>query len=221
MNGPRAAGPGPVLVCFALKDEAKYFHPSKQSCEVKVLITGMGRKNTESSVRPVLASLKPRMVITSGFAGGLDPALTLSAIIFDEDADVGLTTQLEELGAKRAKFFCADRIAATAMEKKSLRESTGAGAVEMESAVIRELCARQKIPSATVRVVSDVASEDMPLDFNQLTTADMRMDFMKLTGKLVTNPGKIPSLMRFGKQTQAAARALGNVLTELLLDRRD
>ena len=185
-----------------------------------MLITGMGRKNTEASARPALTALRPRLVITSGFAGGLDPALPLSGIVFDEDADADLKRRLEKLGAKPVKFFCAERIAATAAEKKSLRESTGADAVEMESSVIRELCRQQNIPSATIRVISDTADEDMPLDFNQLATPDLRMDYLKLAGKILANPGKIPDLMRFGKQTAAAAKVLGRVLFELLLDRR-
>ncbi len=211
----------PVLVCFALKDEAKHFLPAKNRDDFKVLITGIGGKNTEATFRPALASAKPRLVVTCGYAGGLDPALPLSAIVFEADAEAGLTPRLLKLGARAVRFFCADRIATTAAEKKMLREATGADAVEMESAVIRQICREQKIPAATIRVISDVAGEDMPLDFNQLTTPDLRLDYFKLGGKVLANPGKIPRLIRFGRQTAAAAKELGRVLSALLLDSRN
>ena len=220
MNGAGSQSDAPVLVCFALKEEAKHFNPATNREGIKVLITGIGKKNTEATFRVARESVKPRLVVTCGYAGGLDPALPLSAIVFDADAETGFAPGLLKLGAKPVRFFCGERIAATAAEKKALRESTGADAVEMESSVIRQICREQKIPSATIRVISDIALEDMPLDFNQLTTSDLRLDYLKLTGKVLAHPGKIPGLIRFGKQTAAAAKELGRVLSKLLLDHR-
>ena len=210
----------PVLVCFALKDEAKYFHVPKQSEDIRILLTGMGKKNAAASIRRELGRMRPRLVISSGFAGGLNPELKLNAIAFDEDVEAGLNDSLLKLGAKRARFHCAGRVAATAAEKLALRQSTGADAVEMESSIIRAICREEKIPSATIRVISDVAREDLPLDFNQLTTPDLQLSYARLAGTLLRHPGKIPQLMRFQKQAAAAAETLGVLLSKLLRDGR-
>ena len=144
-----------------------------------ILITGIGRRNAEKSAREFLGSAPPRvrrltprqpqkqttgrrsqhaqgacapeLVLTCGFAGGLNPDLKLGDVVFEifssssrrelaqteignqlEPTYVGCYEQLAAAGAKPAKFFCADRIATTVAEKKKLRMETGADAVEMK-----------------------------------------------------------------------------------------
>ena len=119
-------------------------------------------------------------------------------------------------GAKPAKIFCADRIATTVADKKKLRAETGADVVEMESAVIHAVCRERGIPCATVRVISDTASEDLPLDFNTLAKPDKSLDFGKLFLTIAKSPGKIGALIKLQKKTSFAAKRLADVLIEIL-----
>jgi adenosylhomocysteine nucleosidase len=205
----------PILVCFAVKEEAKFFKPASA---IRQVITGMGQKNAAAVIQRAVADYKPRLVITAGFAGGLDTQLKLGAVLFDEDASAGLREKLISAGAIPGKFHCATRVVVTSTKKRALHQTTGAGAVEMESSVIRDFCRQHKIPSATIRVISDTASEDLPLDFNALMTADDQINFVKLAGKLLLGPQKIPQLLRFQKQTMLAARNLAKVLEQSLCD---
>jgi len=149
------------LVCFAVKEEAAFAWPLPMVKDGRdVLITGMGRRNTSEQFRQALDRLNPDRVLTCGFAGALNPELKIGDVLFDEDYDSGLAAKLGALGAKPAKFYCSTRVAVTVAEKTELRRTTGADAVEMESAVIRTLCREQKISSATIRVISDAADED-------------------------------------------------------------
>jgi adenosylhomocysteine nucleosidase len=202
----------PILVCFAVKEEAKFFPPSITMGLCERLITGMGRKNTLENFRAALATVRPRLVVTAGFAGGLNPELRVGTVVFDEDVEAGVTSRLLALEAVPARFHCATRIAVTAAEKRDLWKSSGADAVEMESAVIRTICREQRIPSATIRVISDAADDDLPLDFNALMTAHDRINYAKLVWKLLSGPQRIPKLMKFQKQTIFAARKLADAL---------
>ncbi|MDB6021672.1 MAG: phosphorylase [Pedosphaera sp.] len=202
-----------VLICFAVKEEAKFM---RQNADARILVTGMGQKNAAESLRKELALARPELLLTCGFAGGLNPKLKLTDIVFDADSESGLAEKLTGLGAVPARFHFADRVAVTAVEKQSLWQSTGADAVEMESFVMRKICRENKIPSVTVRVISDEAGEDLPLDFNALMTPDCRIDFAKLALKLLSGPQKIPRLMKFQKQTILAARKLAETLETLL-----
>jgi nucleoside phosphorylase len=204
------------LVCFALKEEAA---PFRKLCagrtEVVIVLTGVGRDNTERSMRKCLAQYSPAGVLTCGFAGGLDPALKVGDVVFFTQDRV-LRDELMNAGARPAKFFCAATIAATAADKEQLRRTTGADAVEMESELIQEICRQTGIPCATVRVISDAADEDLPLDFNRLHKPDWSLDYGRLIGALARSPGKIGALLRFRKRISSAAGRLADTLAKVI-----
>ena len=123
---------------------------------------------------------------------------------------------LTSAGARPVKFHCADRIATTVAEKAELRQSTGADVVEMESAVIGAICREHNLAYATVRVISDAADEDLPLDFNLLSKPDRSVDYGRLAWAVAKSPGKIRGLRRLQRQTQFAANQLAGVLTKII-----
>ena len=231
-----------VLVCFALKEDAAPFRKLAAGTVAAVqgasiLITGIGRRNAEKSLReflnscrsrgnetqvkniletPHVVSYDPNLVLTCGFAGGLNLDLKPGDVVFElSTLNSQLSTCLLAAGAKPAKFFCADRIATTVAEKKKLRAETGADAVEMESGAIQAVCRERGIPCATVRVISDTANEDLPLDFNALAKPDMSLDYGKLAWAIASSPGKISALLKLQKQTRFAAQRLADVLSKL------
>jgi adenosylhomocysteine nucleosidase len=232
-----------TLVCFALKEEAAPFRKMAASRpHVSLLLTGIGRKNAEKSVHEFLAGNSPKLVLTCGFAGGLKPDLKPGMVVFEASEPPSITSRsrgdeaqikgisetphvvsyhlwekLLGAGAKPAKFFCADRIATTVAEKKKLRVETGADAVEMESGAIHPVCRERGIPCATVRVISDTAGEDLPLDFNALVKPDLSLDYGKLAWAIAKSPGKISALMQLQKKTRFAAEQLAGVLSKITL----
>jgi adenosylhomocysteine nucleosidase len=213
-----------TLVCFALKEEAASFRKiAANRPDVFTLIVGIGRANAEKSIRDYLAVNAPELVLTCGFAGGLDPNLKIGDVVFDLplkqqlEAPGGISsTKLAAAGAKPAKFFCADRIATTVAEKQKVRAQTGAEVVEMESAAIHAVCAERNIPCVTIRVISDTAHEDLPLDFNALSKPDKSLDFGKLAWAITKSPGKIGALMALQKKTSFAAGQLAAVLAKII-----
>jgi len=89
-------------------------------------------------------------------------------------------------------------------------------AVEMESQIIRAICRAHEIPSATIRVISDAAHENLPVDFNVFMTKK-ELNYGRLILALLGSPSKIPAMLRLQRQTQLAARNLAHVLSRLFL----
>lgn len=211
------AGKGDILVCFALPTEArplrKYAATRRDIC---VLCTGMGPANAQRAVERELCRVNPELVFTCGFAGGLRPGLSIGTVLFEADEDFPLRPALLDAGAHPGRFFCAERVATTVLGKRTLLESTGADAVEMESQTIRSLCTERGLPCATVRVISDTSEEDLPLDFNRFLTAERRTNYLKLLSEVVMQPEKLGELLRFHRQIQNAAEKLATVLAQVL-----
>lgn len=201
-----------VLFCFAVEQEAKFFsYPGMEA-----LITGIGRENAERKLHSALKRHAFQLVLSCGFAGGLNPYLTTGTVVFSTDEDAGLTPLLLAAGACPVRFHCSNRVATTVEEKTQLWQTTGADAVEMESEIIRAICRAHSIPSATIRVISDAAHENLPLDFNVFMTAEQTLNYGKLILSLLTSPTKIPAMLRLQRQTQLAARNLAGVLSRVI-----
>jgi adenosylhomocysteine nucleosidase len=195
----------PVLVCFAVPQEAKPFQKLLGTrSDVRVLITGMGARNAEHSVRQALTELRPSRVFTCGFAGALNPALQAGDVVCARETPVA--------NAKPVLFAWAERVAVTAADKARLRASTNADAVEMESAVIAHVCRDAGVDCLILRAISDTADEDLPLDFNALMTREQKLIWGKLALAILCAPHKIPALLRLGRNSALAARRLAEAL---------
>ena len=86
----------------------------------------------------------------------------------------------------------------------------------MESAAIRGLCAARNIPSATVRIISDAADEDLALDFNRVMTPEAELDYFKLAWALAKSPATLPKLWKFRGRIDAIGARLAQVLANVL-----
>ncbi|MEN9678056.1 MAG: hypothetical protein RIS76_3952 [Verrucomicrobiota bacterium] len=180
---------------------------------IRVQVTGMGPRNAARVGAEALeAGLPAAAVLTAGFAGGLESSLRCGDVLMDADEGFPLRESLVRGGVRGGRFHESVRVAVTAAEKAGLRAETGADAVEMESATLRALARQRGIPGATVRVISDAASEALPLDFNALMTPEDRLDFLRLAWTVARSPGRIPHLMRFQKTVRHAAESLAGVL---------
>ncbi|HLH41185.1 MAG TPA: hypothetical protein VKX39_18690 [Bryobacteraceae bacterium] len=132
-------------------------------------------------------------IVSTGFCGALDPALRVGDVVTDAGA-----------------VYCVDRVIVSAAEKRALRETTGAAAVDMESAAVAAKAAEWGVPFHFIRAVSDAACDDMPLDFNLYRDPQGRFSRGRITLAALARPFmRVPALLRLDRNTKIAARSLG------------
>jgi adenosylhomocysteine nucleosidase len=147
-------------------------------------------------------------ILSIGFCGALDPALRIGDIVVSGEVPKGLGASFV-----RGDVVSLDRVAITVREKCDLRSATGAAVVEMESAAVARKAREWDVPFGCVRVVSDAAGEDLPLDFNRYRDAEGRFERTRIALAGLGRPFTVlPGLVRLDQHCRHAAERLGEFL---------
>jgi nucleoside phosphorylase len=190
--------------------------------EIKVLMTGIGAKKPWVETSKILWDADIDVCISSGLAGALKPEHRLEEVLAarmvyatKSNATIACDSSLVSAAAAcRAKivnaFYSADHVVIRAQEKKEL--GLRADAVEMESGEVLRGAAAFGARAIAVRGISDEVGEDLPLDFNRVTTASGEVSLTRVLGQVAQNMSAVPSLIRFGQQSRLAAAKLAEFL---------
>jgi len=183
---------------------------------VVVLVAhGPGPELAAEAVRVAAERERITTVVSTGFCGGLDPALASSDIFVAREV-MGLGPALVPVHPNGrfavGALISSDRVVVTAKEKAELRD-TGGDAVEMEAAGVAKAAERLSLPFYCVRVVTDTAAESLPLDFNRMRDREGRFSRIRIIAAGLRSPGIIfPKLMKFNESCKSASSALGEFL---------
>jgi adenosylhomocysteine nucleosidase len=219
-----------IAVTFALPQESRDFsHALRHASaagqgrfllgnvgaeEVLVAHTGVGPAAAAENVAALLAVHRPRLLISTGFAGGLDPRLAVGDLIvatnFSAPAPVA-QSRLLLAGHTRAHFGALTsqpHPAESVPEKAALARATGALAVDMETASVADACARAGVPLLAVRAISDPAREPLPVPFAEwFDIAAQRPRPLALVRYLARHRAQIGPFVRFVRGLTPARQA--------------
>ncbi len=149
-------------------------------------------------------------VVSVGFCGALDPALRSGDIFVAAGVSGPAGAYRTSTPNAQGELATSERFAATLEEKRSLR-AAGAGAVDMEAALVAAAAAAREAPFHAIRAVMDRAEESFTLDFNKLRDGDGRFHRGRIAVAALAHPFRgIPELLRIERQGRKAARALGD-----------
>jgi adenosylhomocysteine nucleosidase len=190
--------------------------------ELIVLLTGVGGRRAWAEATKVIWDGNVDVCISSGLAGALRekhrPGDVLAARevhatkwkkVIPSDAD--LLELASACGAKVADaFYSVDRVIVRSSEKSEL--GAKADAVEMESADIMLEAVAFGAKVIAIRAISDAVEEDLPVDFNRVTSEAGDVSIAKIVAQAAAHPSSIPALIRFGRQSRNAAEKLAIVL---------
>ena len=147
-------------------------------------------------------------LLSVGLCGALDPALRVGDIVISGTAFARATGSFVE-----GRIYSVDRVIVEAAEKASLYRETGCSAVEMESAAVEQAAEDWGVAYGAVRVVSDRATEELPLDFNDYRDMDGNFQVPRIVWAALRNPFRgLPWLVRLGRNSNIANERLGEFL---------
>ncbi len=237
-----------IALTFALPDESRVFVAAlkKRSIlatgdgllpvvsgecagqRVTVIHTGVGevpvyRRRLVQLLAPGEAGgEKPRLLISSGYAGGLQAKRKVGDLILGENvSEPASLDAASRLLAGRAvhqgTLTTQPAAAETRNEKQALGARSGAAAVDMETAWIAEVCAQMDVPMLSLRAISDAVDQSFPVPGRVLFDArKQRPRYLALPVWLLAHPGRIMPFIRFVRGLGPARAGLAEALQVLV-----
>ncbi len=193
-----------ILVVCAMGMEAKAL-----GAGWRVVVSGPGFRAARRALEKEILQERPRLVLSVGTCGALDPALRVGdvRVVRRVESELGSFGGIE-LQGESAVLWSQDRVAVTAADKRALFER-GAQIVDMEAAALAEVCGREGIEFGCLKAVSDGAEEDLPLDFNLYRDEAGGFHTARIA---IAGIMKITNLLRLRRQSLVAVEQLGAAL---------
>jgi adenosylhomocysteine nucleosidase len=196
--------------------------------EVVVVESGPGRQRAAKAAHALIDAYRPRFVVSSGFAGGLDPRIKLHDLIVADslcDADkreialdpAAIVPRLDEVqNLHRGRLLTMDRIIALSEEKRQLGIQHQALAVDMESFAVAEVCRERAVPILVVRAISDAVDDELPPDIGRLLSRKTFAGQLgAAVGSVFRRPGAMKDLFHLHQNALEACGRLASFLAHL------
>jgi adenosylhomocysteine nucleosidase len=161
----------------------------------------------------------PKLVISAGACGALDPALSVGAlvvptVVLGPDGARWPTATLPRLTASGALLTVAD-VVESAAQKARLWMETGAHAVDMESATILAWARECGVPAAVVRAVSDDAERGIPAALAAAVGEDGRVRPLRAVAAALSRATALGDLLELRAGTEAALKSVAGALAKV------
>jgi adenosylhomocysteine nucleosidase len=187
-----------------------------------VAVSGVGRAKAARATQAIIDAHRPAIVVSAGFAGGLDPAinrfgLVIPSSIACEDAEAIETSlpaiKLPEGKAHTGGIVTVDRIVHSSVEKLALGTKFSALAVDMESHSVATVCQRAKVAFMGLRVVSDPVDEKLPADMRKLIAQQtFAGQAGAVLGSIFRRPSAVKDMFRLHQVALEASDRLADFL---------
>jgi adenosylhomocysteine nucleosidase len=194
--------------------------------DVAILHTGVGRKACERSMNDLLHVVRPKLLISAGFAGSVNAELIVGEMIVAEnfsDRDLvaavasGAPPKSGVAKVRFVKLFTASSIVDSVEERNRIARESGADAVDMETEIIAQACSAKGIRMLSLRAITDTPEAPFPLPPQTLFDIErQKTNLLALFSYLVRHPGTFAPLLRFSRQVAKARNALTDCLVALL-----
>jgi adenosylhomocysteine nucleosidase len=187
-----------------------------------VFHTGVGEKSCRARIEKFLRQQEFKYLISTGFAGALDPELRVGDLLLSENFSSPKLLSSPHLDFAGGRLFVGKLATAPVVidskpERDRWATERGAVAVDMETEFIAAACTARGIPMLSLRVISDTPAEPFPAPPGVLFDLEkQKTNFGRLALHLVTHPGTLTRLNAFRRRIGLARQSLTSALEQLL-----
>ncbi len=150
-------------------------------------------------------------VVMAGLAGALDPRLTSGDIVVDAPPFLANSNLPFHLG----NIHTSHTIVATTRHKAELFQQTGALAVDMENAIVKQAAEHAGVPFVGIRAICDTADQNIDPQILRLVDPLGRPRTAPLLATLLRKPQLLPHLWTLSLNAKKAASHLGQAVKTL------
>ncbi len=233
--GPLSQSSSPQLtrvgVISALPAEAKCLakrpaplnSPIHINDHLVVMISGMGADRAQKAAEELLR-MNIKVLLSWGIAGGLDENLRSGDLILPDKissldgqiytTDANLNRQINAcLTDSLISVNCgllteAKEVLGSVQQKSDVHQSTGARAIDMESAAIAKVASKANLSFVAIRAIVDESNMIIPACVLKTTDIYGRPDFFHLLIELLLSPGQIRPLYQLSRAMKQAMNTL-------------
>jgi len=179
---------------------------------VVLVCGGIGAEAARRATEAIVNLYRPELVISAGFAGGLDPAFSVGHVVMPRyviDAKDGSRTDCGTGDGVLISF--AD--VANVEQKNKLWQAYGAQLVDMEAAAVARSAEVHGVKFLACKVISDTSRSTLP-PVSSFVDRDGRFHSFGFIAHVALRPWLWAKVYRLASDSAIAAQRLCSVLTE-------
>jgi len=172
---------------------------------------GMGSEAARRATEAIISLYDPKMVISAGFAGGLDPALPVGHTLTPRHViDAGDGSRIDSGSGEGILVSFED--VADVEQKAKLSQAYGAHAVDMEAAAVARSATAHGVNFLACKVISDTSGTGLP-PLGRFIANDGRFHAASFLVHVAVRPWLWGRVRRLARDATIAAGKLCQALT--------
>ena len=224
-------------------DHATVFEGEWLGHGILLVRSGMGMVRAEKSLKAVTQQFSAKLIISMGYAGGLDPKLKSGDLLIAEkslgmangdlfamDGDGQMTQELlanefvdkailvsetMDIKSHRGTLLTVDKPVLKPEQKSLLGKKYSVQAVDMETLALAQFARVSGVPFLSVRAISDTVDQEL-MDLSGLVDDSGEVSKLKAGWYVVTHPGSMKGMLALGQVAKKSTTHLTDFISRFI-----
>jgi adenosylhomocysteine nucleosidase len=175
---------------------------------------GIGPQAARRATEALIVEISPRLVLSVGFAGALDPSLRVGDVITPEVV-INVADGVRTEAGQGQGVLVSSATVAGKEQKTSFARAYGAIAVDMEAAAVAQGARARGVEFGALKVISDAADFNMP-EIDRFVASDGRFQSARFAGYVALRPWLWKTTIVLARNSAKASKALSGALADFL-----